>query len=454
MKHGLTDLDALLLSVRHPLSRSYIEEAIQAYRVGSLKAAIVATWVAVTFDIIQKIRQLSEYDDAAASAFVESFDQQVSSGNKAKLLEIEGDLLNTASNKFELIDRIEKQHFERLKDDRNLCAHPAFTNEGVLFTPQPELVRLYIVEAVTSLLSQQPMQGKTILSQFDGEFKSDAFPSTEDAARKFVAGRYLKHSRPSVHVNLGKVFAKALLKQAPAGWEGKTHLLNPALQALKEHDPALWAGSLLPYIVQLVEESDPDTLNNAFSIIARFTDVRIALSGETNTRLRSIIENAPNSAADLRPYEAVDIPEFRKSLTMKFAVLDQSLQEKIVLRFPSEAYWPNVLQSVANARSFRSAEHLFAKFIMPYETKLSAEQLSALLEAVASNDQVGWAHGVQDMLKSMIEATARSVSFAELEIPRFRKLIADESAFCDQHEQTIAILRLGGANLPASPADP
>lgn len=56
MDNKLTDLDALILTVRNPLSRGYIDEAVRAYRAGSYKAAIVSLWVAVTFDIISKVR--------------------------------------------------------------------------------------------------------------------------------------------------------------------------------------------------------------------------------------------------------------------------------------------------------------------------------------------------------------------------------------------------------------
>ena len=48
----LTDLDELALSVREIKAKSYITEAIDAYRGGAYRAAIVSTWIAVTFDII------------------------------------------------------------------------------------------------------------------------------------------------------------------------------------------------------------------------------------------------------------------------------------------------------------------------------------------------------------------------------------------------------------------
>lgn len=55
----LTDLDELALKVRDRMVRSYILEAIDAYRGGAYRSSIIATWIAVTFDIISKIRELA-----------------------------------------------------------------------------------------------------------------------------------------------------------------------------------------------------------------------------------------------------------------------------------------------------------------------------------------------------------------------------------------------------------
>jgi hypothetical protein len=45
----LTDLDELILNVRDKTSRSYISEAVNAYRGSAYRAAIVATWIAVSY---------------------------------------------------------------------------------------------------------------------------------------------------------------------------------------------------------------------------------------------------------------------------------------------------------------------------------------------------------------------------------------------------------------------
>ena len=44
--------------------------------------------------------------------------------------------------------QIAGRQLERLREDRHLCAHPAFSAEALLFEPTPELVRMHLVNAV------------------------------------------------------------------------------------------------------------------------------------------------------------------------------------------------------------------------------------------------------------------------------------------------------------------
>ena len=66
---GITDIDTLALAVRDRESRRLIAEAITAYRGGALRSAIMSTWIAVSFDIISKARELAAQGEAVPKAF-------------------------------------------------------------------------------------------------------------------------------------------------------------------------------------------------------------------------------------------------------------------------------------------------------------------------------------------------------------------------------------------------
>jgi hypothetical protein len=55
----LSDLDELVLRCRDEKAKKYIKEAVSCYKVGAFRSSIVSAWVAVSFDIIDKLKELS-----------------------------------------------------------------------------------------------------------------------------------------------------------------------------------------------------------------------------------------------------------------------------------------------------------------------------------------------------------------------------------------------------------
>jgi hypothetical protein len=59
----LSDLDELILSCEDPRSRQYIEEAVRCYKAGAYRSSVVACWIAVAFDLVDKIKELAAGGD-------------------------------------------------------------------------------------------------------------------------------------------------------------------------------------------------------------------------------------------------------------------------------------------------------------------------------------------------------------------------------------------------------
>ncbi|MBZ9662997.1 hypothetical protein LB523_28525 [Mesorhizobium sp. ESP-6-4] len=388
MDARLTDLDALALTVRNPFSRTYIDEAVKAYRAGSCKAAIVAVWVAVTFDIIAKIRELAGQGDSQAISFVNAWDTNVQANNVEKLLAMERELLTKADTDFGFIDSISRRHFERLQADRHLCAHPAFTSDGELFSPEPELVRLYLVEAIRNLLSQRPVQGRTLLALFDAEFRSLAFPTQPEAITRFVRERYLQHARRGAPATLATVLGKAMLRAAPAGWESKISLLPHALQAVREVDRAAWLDSVVPALVNLIDTADDTQIANSYALLAVFTELQAALPGPTLEKLSAYLQNLDPTEDDVRPFDAVRLPRFRDLMVEKFVRSSETVQGAVLTRLAASEFWPTALTVFSNSGSYRGAEARFERYIAPYQDTATSEQMEQVFAAVGTNVQI------------------------------------------------------------------
>jgi hypothetical protein len=59
MSQPLADLDELVLKCRDERAKSYIAEAVACYKVGAFRSSIVACWIAICFDVIDKLRELA-----------------------------------------------------------------------------------------------------------------------------------------------------------------------------------------------------------------------------------------------------------------------------------------------------------------------------------------------------------------------------------------------------------
>jgi hypothetical protein len=178
----LSDLDELILRCRTDVAKSYIEEAVSSYRASVYRACIITTWIAVVFDIIDKLKELAMSGDSQAKLAVKEFEEYQIKLNKGdnsilkKALEFEGNILELARDKFELLDFHQFTDLNRLRDDRNRCAHPSFQHTGEPYQPSGELARTHLRNAIVDLLQKLPVQGRAALEDLKRRVESEFFP--------------------------------------------------------------------------------------------------------------------------------------------------------------------------------------------------------------------------------------------------------------------------------------
>jgi len=113
MRESLADIESLVLRCNSEQSREHMTEAIRCYGAGAYRAAIVSTWIAIVFDLIDKIRELSVSGDAKAEDIEKQFEtymKQIEEGNEQgvkKALEFERDILATCKDKLQFFDQQE-----------------------------------------------------------------------------------------------------------------------------------------------------------------------------------------------------------------------------------------------------------------------------------------------------------------------------------------------------------
>lgn len=405
MEGNLVDLDLLLAHVRDPGSHGHIQDAVRAYRAGARRPALTAVWVAVAFDLIAKYRELSAAGDAAATAWLDQWSKAVENESRDRLLRLERDLLDHATREFELVDPHAKRQLDRLREDRHLCAHPAFSQEASLFDPSPELVRLHITNAIELVLSQPPRQGKALLKQFQADLASTGFPVDPARLADYFEQRYLNRARPAAIRMLGIVLAKSILKGAPPEWEDRRDRVTGALQTLRDRAIETWP-EIRREIVRLAEDVSPDARSRVILLLSELPEIWSDLGQATRMALtETITGTTAEELVDYSLLRGVRIPALREytlDLIEKLTAeqLADVLREEVLLD-----YWPAAVKLYASSPAWRTSENRFRTLISPFSGRISSELFDGLLEAILSTSQNYSASGTPSLLREFVAAT-------------------------------------------------
>jgi hypothetical protein len=81
MQQELSDLDELVIRCRGDAARAYIREAVACYKGSAYRSAVVATWIAVLYDFLDKLRELEMSGDAAARVKLQEFEAARANNN-------------------------------------------------------------------------------------------------------------------------------------------------------------------------------------------------------------------------------------------------------------------------------------------------------------------------------------------------------------------------------------
>lgn len=384
MASPLEDLDELTLRCRDEKARQYIAEAVASYRAGAFRSSIVATWIAVCFDVIEKLRELALAGDKEAELQVQDIDATRRTGDLTRALKFERELLELAKDKFELISPLEYIDLDRLQADRNRCAHPSLTSDDQAYVPSAELARLHIHSAVTHLLQHPPVQGKYALDRLLQEIDSDYFPSTAKAARVAFGSGPLRRPRESLVRNLVLVLCKTLLKDKPE-WKRRSRIAA-ALQAIQGLHPAQCSKAMVERLSTMVRAVPDVELLTAIKFLTSVPDCWQYLEADVRQRLQNYVSSLP--AGDLDEVESLlTYPPLQTQARHRVRVATKKeLRETLFFDLPAEVA-TKYIDLYLESRSFDDAND-WAKQVAIHIGDFSADHVRKLLSGVAKNEQI------------------------------------------------------------------
>ncbi|MBO1063279.1 MULTISPECIES: hypothetical protein [Nostocales] len=214
MYETFIDLDELIVRCKDKQAKKLIQEAVACYRAGAFRSCIVATWNAVVFDFLHKLRELELLGNGEASNMLQEFDDLRITENVQKLWQFESNIPNIALRQFELISPVEQTDIERLLKDRSRCAHPSMVSLEEPFEATAELARYHLRSAVIHLLQRKAVQGRSALNRIWKSLKSENFPSDVESAIIVLQNSPLACARQNVIKDIVIGLTKSLLRDS------------------------------------------------------------------------------------------------------------------------------------------------------------------------------------------------------------------------------------------------
>ena len=433
LPNALSDIDELVLSCRSEAARSYLSEAAACYKAGAYRSTIIATWIAVLFDFIHKLRELEMTGDKGAKQKLTSFDAARQSGDIKASLEFERTLVEAARDEFQLISAVEAVDLQRLFDDRNRCAHSSMISTDEPYQPTAELARAHMKNAVVALLQHPPVQGQAALDRIWADIKSEYFPADVHKAVEFLKDGPLGKARHpvvrSVVIGLTKDLVMQRRPQAERarqlGALGAALLLYPAVAHAVLHDK-------LPTIVQGVPDEMFDLVIRYLSHIEPAWNL-VGVSSQM--RAKAYVESGPTETMNKFVPQALNVPALREIALKRLADIDADMLARFIKTRPDPAFVEPAIAKFRASGAFRVAEARLEQLVIPLAKELTPANVGQVIDAFNENDQISWAAGVSDLMLELLDSTEQIAADSKVHWSRLYASLLSHDYYKDERGQ-------------------
>lgn len=402
----ITSLDELAAECIDETARAQVREAIQCYQSGAYRAAIVTAYVAVCFDLIQKLKALAASGDAEANLVVtdlESLQEQNDRGDPVAikgLLTFERVLLETFRDKFDFFGRNEFDELDRLRTDRNRCAHPTFLKNSLPFVPSAELARLHIRNALVLVLTQRPKQGKAALDSLQTLVLSPYFPKEVPDAVARLKGSEIQNAK----LTLIRAFVDLLC----FGWPNTSSPLHResaayiALGAIIE----LHRNDALPRLIQnvnkLLMETEDYAIRFGCFLALRNVEVGEAIDDAGRPVLKSWLKEPTGTKRGNAVKKALSIEWLRDDALDALSKLVSTDFGEITGEIPSEVITASA-ELYSRAKDWTQANDCASRFAISFASRYSESDLDIIFSEVAAGQaDLRGSHGFTQFIEALL----------------------------------------------------
>jgi hypothetical protein len=392
----LAELDELVHLCRDDQAKQDIAEAIACYKAGAFRSCIVATWIAVVFNFIHKLRELDLAGDAQAKVRLTELETIRAKNDLQASLEFERELLNRAKDEFELISGVEHSDLERLYKDRHCCAHPSMNVDEEIYQPTPELTLHYVRIAVTYLLQHPPVQGKAALQRLMGEVTSKYFPKTKELAVVHFESGPLSKARESLVRNFVICLLKTLLREQHDNDSENRHTV--AFSAVWQMYASVTEKTLTEKLSELMRLLTDEQFEIAIKRLRGIADYGKFIQDDVRERRRNCLSDIYSKDPTLALLIGLKEEPLRTRVVEHLKQIDVQQLLNLVKAERHPDLVPRAVELYVQSKSYDSANIRGTELIIPLAEYLTIEQIEIIIKGISENEQIKNSFKVKDIL--------------------------------------------------------
>ncbi len=394
---GFRDLDELIVACRNDQARMFIQEAVQCYRAGAYRQTIVATWIAVFYDIIFKLQELELSGDDNASQKIAEYERIRRENNIRGALNFEQNILDTAQKDFELISDVEHSDLTRLREDRNRCAHPVLNAFDEVYQPSAELARTHLRNAIEHMLQRPPAQGKAAFSKLMKDITSDYFPAIKEEAITYLSQGPLQRPRESLVRNFVIVVIKNLLVETIHPVQRQK--FKTALDATRDLHREIVENVLRDKLNDIVINLPDEDLIAALRFAVIIPDSWNYLLENGKTRLKKFVENLTEENSAVGISLALKIPDLEEASVKRIGSIEFTNLRTLV---SWECTHPAIVERAVNlyisSPFYQTANNVGRFLIIPLASLITPDEIESIIDACEQNQQIKNSHARLEVL--------------------------------------------------------
>ena len=405
IRHGLADLDELVLCCREEKARSYVAEAVACYHAGAFRQCIVATWIAVVYDFIHKLQELDLTGDKNARTKIEDFEKICEASDVRASLVFERDMLDVARDQFELITSLEHADLVRLQVDRNRCAHPSMNTPQQVYQPTAELARSHLRNAVEYLLSRPPVQGKAALERLQTEVTSEYFPEELDLAIRYFENGPLKRPRESLVRNFLVSLLKRFLLEDVDESTQRRHAAAVGAVRYMHHD--ISQRVLTQELSKIMRSVEDEEVWKMADLLRLVPDVWEFLEDDVSIKMLAYFRDMPDERLVPDLLAALDVPAFKKEALARLDSVGRRDLYDLIRADQEEAreeFVERAVELYEASGSFEGANFIGLRLIAPFSQHLQPDHVTRIIVAASTNDQISGSFNLRSVFEKIRKA--------------------------------------------------